>query len=123
MVFALFAFRGFDFDSGLFTDALFFLFPFDAACSANRVGDQKPVRAPNFIGAVCRRGVEIRERSTNVQRCNNSFTWRCILRKYSSRAEATDETLLLLGVSRNGFVVDDPDVRLAPEDIVAAFGA
>lgn len=34
----------------------------------------------------------------------------------------TDETLLV-GVSRNGFAVDGLDVRLTPEDIVAAFGA
>jgi AAA+ ATPase superfamily predicted ATPase len=34
---------------------------------------------------------------------------------------ATDETLLI-GVSRNGFGVDGLDVRLTPEDIVAAFG-
>lgn len=35
---------------------------------------------------------------------------------------ATDETLLV-GVSRNGFGVDGLDVRLTPDDIVAAFGA
>jgi uncharacterized protein len=35
---------------------------------------------------------------------------------------ATDETLLV-GVSRNGFGVDGLDVRLTPEDIVAAFSA
>jgi len=35
---------------------------------------------------------------------------------------ATDETLLV-GVSRSGFSVDGLDVRLSPEDIVAAFSA
>jgi uncharacterized protein len=35
---------------------------------------------------------------------------------------ATDDTLLV-GVSRSGFSVDGLDVRLTPEDIVAAFGA
>ncbi len=35
---------------------------------------------------------------------------------------ATDETLLV-GVSRNGFAVDGLDVRLTPDDLIAAFAA
>lgn len=86
------------------------------------VSSPKPV-IPEDMTCEHSMGAFLRQpRSATAHGCNNSFTWRCILRKYSSRAEANDETLLL-GVSRNGFAVDGFDVRLTPEDIVAAFGA